>query len=379
MTTKMSTVAIDASNLHKGGGVQVAASFINELAELSKDSNFCASFPWVRDVHISAATEVVDNLSPTAKATFACSERNRRPLSTDIFRPLTPAKPDLRFVIFGPTYALDRAKKQILGFADVTSVYPPLPNQHTRGLKSKFRPALSRLFTSRADEIIVETNAMKDRLRQALGTKCPPVQVVSNTSSRTFSKARRPQEVITSSHPKGTFTFIYVARAYPHKNHEFIGELLGRLNDHGTPTECLVTLDESEWNALSKKTRSHCRNLGILKVEELPDAYASADALLFPSLLEAFSATPLEAAAMRIPIFASDRDFVRSTMGNAAIYFDPENAESASAIIRTAISDKKTLHAKVELAFETLSALPNAKDRAVRYVQIIDSQLKLAR
>jgi hypothetical protein len=47
------------------------------------------------------------------------------------------------------------------------------------------------------------------------------------------------------------------------------------------------------------------------------------DAIIFPSLLECFSATPLEAMVMRRPLFVSDRPFNRDICGAFAYYIDP--------------------------------------------------------
>ena len=57
------------------------------------------------------------------------------------------------------------------------------------------------------------------------------------------------------------------------------------------------------------------------------------DAIIFPSLLECFSATPLEAMAMEKPFFASDREFIRDVCSDYALYFDPEDPISAANVI----------------------------------------------
>lgn len=51
-----------------------------------------------------------------------------------------------------------------------------------------------------------------------------------------------------------------------------------------------------------------------------------------PTLLESFSGTYLEAMKAGCPILTSDRDFAREVCGEAALYFDPLDADS---IVRT--------------------------------------------
>ena len=65
--------------------------------------------------------------------------------------------------------------------------------------------------------------------------------------------------------------------------------------------------------------------MGPLKEGELAGYFLNADALFFPSLLESFSATYLEAMHFGLPILTSDLDFARYICGDAALYFNPWN------------------------------------------------------
>ena len=76
-------------------------------------------------------------------------------------------------------------------------------------------------------------------------------------------------------------------------------------------------------------------NLGPVEPQAIPACFANCEALLFPTRLESFSATYLEAMASGLPVLTSDLDFAREVCGEAALYFDPWSSESmARAIVQ---------------------------------------------
>ena len=72
--------------------------------------------------------------------------------------------------------------------------------------------------------------------------------------------------------------------------------------------------------------------------EELPLLYASADALIMPSLLEGFGFPVIEAMACGTPVLSSDRTSLPEIAGDAAMYFNPENEESLADAVRMFLS-----------------------------------------
>src|SRR5690606_28113881 len=113
----------------------------------------------------------------------------------------------------------------------------------------------------------------------------------------------------------------YLSRAYMHKNLQIILPVAKALDDMtNTRFEFFVTLNESEWNGFSKEYRDVVKNIGPLSVAQCPSFYNLMDGVVFFSLLECFSATPLEALVMRKPLFASNKDFVRDVCADHATY-----------------------------------------------------------
>ena len=67
---------------------------------------------------------------------------------------------------------------------------------------------------------------------------------------------------------------------------------------------------------------------GFIDEFKLPLWYASAFALVFPSLIEGFGLPVVEALACGLCVLSSDRGSLPEVGGDVAVYFDPENVDS---------------------------------------------------
>lgn len=84
---------------------------------------------------------------------------------------------------------------------------------------------------------------------------------------------------------------------------------------------------------------SNCRFLGRLEGLDLAAFYASADVFLFPSATDTFGNVLLEAMASAVPILAADTRPSREIVGNAGMWYPPDDATAlASAILEFAFN-----------------------------------------
>jgi glycosyltransferase involved in cell wall biosynthesis len=77
-----------------------------------------------------------------------------------------------------------------------------------------------------------------------------------------------------------------------------------------------------------------------VSTEELEELYSHATALVIPSFCEGFSLPALEAMMAGLPALISDIPVHREVAGDAALYFDPNNAASIAQVITTAVTDR---------------------------------------
>lgn len=84
--------------------------------------------------------------------------------------------------------------------------------------------------------------------------------------------------------------------------------------------------------------------------------YKNARALVFPSLYEGFGLPPLEAMGLGCPVICSDRNPVGETVGEAGIYFDPEDVINMQYILENALFDDTLLDEMVKRGYQRASA-----------------------
>lgn len=364
----MARVLIDASNLHHGGAVQVAASFITDVNRKRLETP--NEYPWLGTADVLVSSRVAGELTDLTTVRVV----NRPPVQAGLASRPRPSF-DVSFTVFGPRYARGVSRRSIVGFADVTSLYPEIHRRITESTRrTVLRSRVSRLLASREQRLVVETAAMRDELASRWGLRYDAISVVPNTLSQQFisglSALGEPLWNDNNPQPSDSLNLLYVTRPYPHKNLTFIGQLGRRLDQEGLALKVQVTIDKTEHLALDRDTQAYTTPIGIIPLGDLASKYRSADAAIFPSLLEAFSATPLEAMAVGTPLVASDRDFVRTVCGDYPIYIDPDDASRSAEII---VAAHRAMHFKPR--HPQLHSWASG-DRTDAYLELIDSELR---
>lgn len=122
---------------------------------------------------------------------------------------------------------------------------------------------------------------------------------------------------------------LYVGNAYPHKNLEFLLSVAEKM-----PEQLFVLVGKEDYFYARLKQTTKQRGLqnviftGYLDDRELSILYRYATLYVFPSLYEGFGLPPLEAMARGLPVLASERGSLPEILGEAAVYFDPEDSAS---------------------------------------------------
>ena len=376
----MASVLIDASNLRVGGGVQAAASFIDELSDLRRDPQVVERHPWLPTAVVECSATVAESMKTDPKAFSSLRIVDRSPRELRRWFPVRDQY-DVSFVVFGPEYSARRARRRIVGYADVRSVYPS-PRGEVLSARSawrwRIRGVLSRLLMRRPDRIVVETEAFGARVVARRIAPPERITVVSNAYNATFDEPDtwvRPETLPDKI--DADYVLAYVARGYAHKNHPFLTEVSRAADRAGVSLRFLVTLSDEHWAQQTPEFRNVCLNVGPIPLPMVPAVYEAAEAAIFPSLLEAFSAMPLEAMAMGRVVFASDRDFVRTVCGDAAVYFDPLDASAAADVIIEVLGDPDRVDQMVARGRAHVATRPTAHDRASTYLRVIDAELSL--
>jgi len=87
---------------------------------------------------------------------------------------------------------------------------------------------------------------------------------------------------------------------------------------------------------------------GFIDQEELPLFYNAAEIFVIPSFYEGFGLIGLEAMACGTPVVSSNKTSLPEVLGNAAIYFNPDNPEEIAEKIKLVSTNKKLYNELVE-------------------------------
>jgi len=137
--------------------------------------------------------------------------------------------------------------------------------------------------------------------------------------------------------PRDDF-LLYPANAWKHKNHARLFDAFSQVRRERPELRLVLTGAGHQGLALPEGAESR----GHVDLDELVGLYRSAAALVYPSLYEGFGIPCVEAMACGCPVAASGVASLPEVCGDAAVYFDPLDAESIADGIRTVLDHPPT-------------------------------------
>ena len=369
-------ILINAANLHSGGAVQVAVSFIYELSVL--DDSTCSN------IHIVASQEVTDALARLDIDTsmFGHYEHIDTFGLKAFFSILNNRikNYDTVFTIFGPNYLRVKAKNEIVGFAQpwMLNFNNPISAEMSFASRNllRFKFYIQWFFFLRADHYIVELDHVKKGLVALKGLDNNKISVVRNTASSLYEDPSKWKSLPVNKNNEDISLGI-VTRDYPHKNLKILPFVAEALKvKHGLNAHFYTTLNDAEWATKDAFFKKYVSTVGSLSPDQCPAFYQQIDGVVFPSLLECFSATPLEAMVMSKPLFASDRGFVRDVCADYPKYFDPLDADDIALSVANYFKKDIDRTERLQQARNYALNFSSAKGRAEQYLQTIQQQLR---
>lgn len=374
-------IIINASNVHYGGQLQVAISFITELSQFS-----------IHDYHVFLSVEVDQQIKkdrfPSNFSFYTFSSYSgysdrfmQKWMSLKRLRRLKLLErvihPDVVFSVFGPVFWRP-ATPHVAGFAIPTFVYHDSPYFKTVSGYEKLKRRLmnevrSRFFLRFVDFLVVETEEVRQRLIHRLNVNPEKIFQVSNTYSRIFNQPEMwSDRVKLPARVPGEIRLVTISANHLYKNLKVVDEVISqiRLRRPHLRFKFILTINRRNLKNLTTANRNYVHFTRKIKVEECPYLYSQCDLMFLPSLLDCFSASYPEAMKMGLPIVTSDLSFAKNVCGDAAVYFNPLNpADIAEKIIQ--LSEDKVLQARlIAKGKEKLRNFGTAADRAADYLQI---------
>lgn len=215
-------------------------------------------------------------------------------------------------------------------------------NRLTYALKyAAYRLVIRRAVRASRKIIAVSECTKEDVLRHF---RVPPDKIAV-----TYEAAGPPapaSSAVRPSLPDGPPYFLYVGNAYPHKNLERLIAAFARLKREGLAARLvLVGREDYFYGRLKREAEERGEADGVVfrgfaADAELPALYRGARAYVFPSLLEGFGLPPLEAMREGTPVAAARGSCLPEILGDAAAWFDPEDADDMARVMRRVFEDE---------------------------------------
>jgi glycosyltransferase involved in cell wall biosynthesis len=331
-------ILINGLVVNRGGHQTYFSNLIPYLGKLGQDHEFLLLHsPWQREMFDFRLPNNFSRIirGPERRSVF------RRTIWEQIFLPrlLRNAQVDLMFSPT-PATAIISPCPTVIAVRN-TNLFAPLS---VRDFHYLARNSLLRLVTQitvrRASSVIFVSDYSRKIAERALRLDPKKSSVIYHGVGPNF--LRRGTE--SSRIYKGLRPYILtVSTIQIHKNYPRMIEAFGKLHKVEEIYDYVfagAVEVEGEFSRIKEKIRKievedRVHYLGEVQYKDLPDLYAGASLFILPSLLESFGHPLVEAMASGIPIVASNVAAIPEICSDAAIYFDPNDAdEIANTILR---------------------------------------------
>ena len=355
-------IYINLSNISTGGGIQVAMSFVDHVVNSKINHNFYFLF----------SKRLLNEINNSHLAPYL-NKLNYKTVSKYImFFYFSILQPKNIFTLFGPLYAVKllSGRDWICGFAQAWILFPKNRvykelNKITQ-LRFKIIFSIQKAFFFNSNTLIVEHEGIKAKLHEVFKNK--KIVVAKNCLNQIFLNPTNWKTIEIPATDK--LKIGVIGRNYIHKNLGIIPSVHHLLEEnHSIKSQFYCTLTSTEMNKMSDEFKKSVISLGELNINQCPDFYNNMDIIFFPSNLESFSATPLEALYMNKNIVCSNLSFNKNIIGRFGVYFEPNNPISAAEKIASTV--KKQIDGQLKEAKKFVFSNFKSEDRFKIYINTI--------
>ncbi len=254
-------------------------------------------------------------------------------------------------------------KKFIVTIHDLILInYPTERNTTLNKFYYKFKLFAYRIIIRNAikksEKIIAVSNFTKNDISKNFRVSSKKIKVIKEGFSIKKMSYQGNENFLKKNNITSSF-LLYVGNAYPHKNLERLCLVFKKIKKDFPDTQLvLVGKDDYFYKRLEEFIKKN-EIYGIIILKEVNDSqlcllYQEAEFFMFPSLYEGFGLPPLEALSFSLPVISSNRASLKEVLGEAAIYFNPEDEKLMEEVISGALFSEKFRNSKMVCAPEQL-------------------------
>ena len=212
----------------------------------------------------------------------------------------------------------------------------------------------------RADGIIFLTEYARNSVMKVIGNAPGKTRVINHGVVDRFSNPPREQLAISQYSVTRPFRILYVSNIDLYKHQWHVAEAVAQLRRNGLPV-VLELIGPAYPPALTRlydalKTLDpgglFIHYLGDAPYSELHARYTSADLCLFASSCETFGQILTESMSAGLPIACSNRSAMPELLGDAGLYFNPEDPNDIAHALRELINSHNLRAKLAKASFE---------------------------
>ena len=262
----------------------------------------------------------------------------------------------------------------LAGFALSQLVIPESPFYQIlttkESIKQKIRNAIwTHYFRSGTHFLYTENPFITERLRK----KWCDFQVITVTNyyNQVFDQ---PERWICKKLPdfEGT-TLLCLAGNARHKNLTITKQISRILRSKHPEFKFRFVFPTTEADfPVEDDIKEHFLLINRVSVEECPSLYQQCDIAFQPTLLECFTATFPEAMRSNRPTIACNLDFAKGLCGDAALYYDWDNADQAADLIYELATNQELYSRLTDNGNKQLQNYDNYEQRTRKLIESLE-------
>ncbi|WP_448376389.1 glycosyltransferase family 4 protein [Fervidobacterium sp.] len=324
------------TNQESGGVHQYTLSLCEALNKYSRKFNFVQitteSFPVIFDRHVlvdqSRSKSILKRTQKIVKLFTGLGPRNLSPIPDVVLNEIE--------LIISPVISLIpffATKPYIVTIHDFQHMYYP----EFFTIAERIARTILYLTGKFANLVVVESNSVKEDVIRFLKLTDEKIKILPSPPPSYISSRKLTDEVALKIKEKYSLPeryLFYPAQFWYHKNHIKLLEALSIIREKFSVEIPLILVGSKKNNFINVMKKINdlrlqdlVRYLGYVSDEELPYLYKLAYALVVPTLFESISIPIWEAFFIGTPVLCSNVCGLPEQVGDAAILFDPNNAE----------------------------------------------------
>ncbi len=310
---------------------------------------------WLRP-YLAGRCRLLEGSPPPWQLRTRGSSSRIRAAMRSIWHRFSPLLGPLEYRLPASDGAVEAAGAGVMHFATqngfrtrLPSIYQPFDLQHIH-LPGNFTPRdrsvrekQYRALTAQAQVVVVASQWSKRDLMRHYRLPEEKVRVIPLAPVLAAYPEPTPGQIeaVRREHDLPAAFLFYPAQTWEHKNHAALFKALRILrSEHDLVVPLVCTGTKNGYYAVLERMQrelgvaDQVRFLGYVSPLQMACLYRSCRAFAFPSYFEGFGMPVLEAFLAGAPVVCSNATSLPEVAGDAALLFDPQDAEQLAACIR---------------------------------------------